>query len=80
MRAERDEHKQAADALVRVLNVLTTEDDEMRRRANRAREFTGPRPHAQLGAGANCWRNPDADGLTSAAESSVHRCSHSASS
>ncbi len=47
MRAERDEYKQAADALARALNVLTTENDELRRRANRAREFTGPRPLAQ---------------------------------
>jgi hypothetical protein len=44
----------------------------------RAREFTGPRPLAQLEAYVTCWRNPDAAGLTSAAESSVHRCSHSA--
>ena len=48
MRAERDEYKQAADALARALNVLTTENDELRRRASRAREFTGPRPLAQL--------------------------------
>ena len=41
MRAERDEYKQAADALARALNVLTTENDELRRRANRAREFAG---------------------------------------
>ena len=47
MRAERDEYKQAADALARALNVLTTENDELRRRASRAREFTGPRPVAQ---------------------------------
>lgn len=49
MRAERDEYKQAADALARALNVLTAENDELRRRANRARQFTGPRPLAQLG-------------------------------
>jgi hypothetical protein len=48
MRADRDEYKQAADALARALNVLTTENDELRRRASRAREFTGPRPLAQL--------------------------------
>ena len=48
MRAERDEYKQAADALARALNVLTTENDELRRRASRPREFTGPRPLAQL--------------------------------
>ncbi len=47
MHAERDEYKQAADALARALNVLTTENDELRRRANRAREFTRPRPLAQ---------------------------------
>ena len=49
MRAERDEYKQAADALARALNVLTAENDELRRRASRARHFTGPRPLAQLG-------------------------------
>ena len=48
MRAERDEYKQAADALARALNVLTAENDELRRRASRACEFTGPRPLAQL--------------------------------
>jgi len=48
MRAERDEYKQAADALARALNVLTAENDELRRRSNRTREFTGPRPLAQL--------------------------------
>ena len=40
MRAERDEYKHAADALARALNVLTTENDELRRQANRARQFT----------------------------------------
>jgi len=48
MRAERDEYKQAADALARALNVLTAENDELRRRASRARQFTGPRPLTQL--------------------------------
>jgi site-specific recombinase XerD len=43
MRAERDEYKQAADALARALNVLTTENDELRRRASRPRQFTEPR-------------------------------------
>lgn len=47
-RAERDEYKQAADALARALNVLTTENDELRRRTSRPREFTGPRPLTQL--------------------------------
>ena len=78
MRAERDEYKQAADALGRALNVLTTENDELRHRTSRPRDFTGPRPLAQLAAPATSWRNPDAAGLTSAAEASVHRCSHSA--
>jgi len=49
LRAERDEYKQAADALARALNVLTAENDELRRRVSPAREFTGPRPLAQLG-------------------------------
>lgn len=49
MRAERDEYKQAADALARALNVLNMENEELRRQANRAREFTGPRPLARLG-------------------------------
>jgi hypothetical protein len=77
MRAERDECKQAADALACALNVLTTENDEFRRRANRARQFTGPRPLAQLETSVSYWLVPDPAGLTSAAESSVHRCSHS---
>jgi chromosome segregation ATPase len=41
------EYKQAADALARA--VLTTGNDELRRRASRVREFTGPRPLAELG-------------------------------
>jgi hypothetical protein len=60
MRAERDEYKQAADALARALNVLTAQNDELRRRASRPREFTGPRPLAQLRplltAGGTCIR------------------------
>jgi hypothetical protein len=47
MRAERDEYKQAADARARALNVLTAENDELRRRANRSRQFAGLRPLAQ---------------------------------
>jgi chromosome segregation ATPase len=35
MRAERDEYKQAADALARALNVVTIENDELRRKASR---------------------------------------------
>jgi chromosome segregation ATPase len=46
MRTERDEYKQAANALARALNVLTAENDELRRHASRPREFTGPRPLA----------------------------------
>ncbi|HEY1323204.1 MAG TPA: hypothetical protein VGF32_23300 [Streptosporangiaceae bacterium] len=38
MRAERDEYKQAADALARALNLLTIENDELCRKASR----TGP--------------------------------------
>jgi hypothetical protein len=34
MRAERDEYKQAADALARALNVLTIENDELLRKAS----------------------------------------------
>ena len=48
MRAERDEYKQAADALARALNVLTIENDELRRKADRAVQFTGPRPLPSL--------------------------------
>ena len=44
MRAERDEYKQAADSLARTLNVLTIENDELRRKANRAAQLMGPRP------------------------------------
>lgn len=35
MRAERDEYKQAADALARALNVLTAENDKLRRQISR---------------------------------------------
>jgi chromosome segregation ATPase len=35
MRAERDECKQAADALARALNVLTAENDKLRRQISR---------------------------------------------
>jgi hypothetical protein len=44
MRAERDEYKQAADALARALNVLTIENDELRRKASRTGQPAGPRP------------------------------------
>ena len=37
MRAERDEYKQAADALARALNLLTLENDSLRREASRRR-------------------------------------------
>jgi hypothetical protein len=43
-RAERDEYKQAADALARALNILTIENDELRRKAARTGQFPGPRP------------------------------------
>jgi chromosome segregation ATPase len=46
MRAERDEYKQAAGALARALNVLTIENDELRRKANRTAQLMGPRPLA----------------------------------
>jgi hypothetical protein len=48
MRAERDEYKQAADALARALNVLTIENDELRRKAHQAGQLRGPRPLTQL--------------------------------
>ena len=37
-----DECQQDAGALGRVLNVLTAENDELRRRANQARELSSP--------------------------------------
>jgi chromosome segregation ATPase len=37
LRAERDEYKQAADALARALNLLTLENDSLRREASRRR-------------------------------------------
>ena len=48
MRAERDEYKQAADALARALNVLTIENDELRRKASRTGQPMGPRPLISL--------------------------------
>jgi hypothetical protein len=48
-RSERDEYKEAAGALARRLNALTAENGELRCLASRSREFTGPRPLAQLG-------------------------------
>jgi chromosome segregation ATPase len=56
MRAERDEYKQAADALARALNVLTIENDELRRKANRAAPFMGPRPLTPLRRVPAGWR------------------------
>jgi hypothetical protein len=44
MRAERDEYKQAADALARALNVLTIENDTLRRQVSHRRERSGPAP------------------------------------
>jgi len=49
MRAERDEYKQAADALARALNVLTIENDALQRKASRTGRLTGPRPLTPLG-------------------------------
>lgn len=48
MRAERDEYKRAADALARALNVLTIENDELRRKTSRTGQLTGPRPLISL--------------------------------
>jgi hypothetical protein len=48
MRAERDEYKQAADALARALNVLTIENDELRRKTSRTSQPAGPRPLVSL--------------------------------
>jgi hypothetical protein len=48
MRAERDEYKHAADALARALNVLTIENDELRRKTSRTGPPMGPRPLISL--------------------------------
>jgi hypothetical protein len=42
-RAERDEYKQATDALARALNVLTIENDELRRKTSRTGQPQGAR-------------------------------------
>src|ERR1022692_4964370 len=42
MRAERDEYKQAADALARALNVLTFENDTLHGQATRLRQQPWP--------------------------------------
>ena len=42
LRAERDEYKQAADALARALNLLTLENDSLRREASRRRPAPTP--------------------------------------
>ena len=42
LRAERDESKQAADALARALNLLTLENDSLRREASRRRPAPTP--------------------------------------
>jgi hypothetical protein len=44
MRAERDEYKQAAETLARALNVLTIENDMLRRQVSHRRERSGPAP------------------------------------
>jgi chromosome segregation ATPase len=45
MRAERDEYKQAADALARALNLLTMENDKLRSQISR---IPSPAPPARL--------------------------------
>lgn len=50
MRVERDEYKQAADALARALNILTIENDELRRMAARTGDLRRPRPLSPLHA------------------------------
>jgi hypothetical protein len=77
MLAERDEYKQAADALARALNVPTTQNDELRRRASRARVHRATTTRL-VTTSAGCRLGPHAAGLTSPAESSVYRRSHSA--
>lgn len=42
MRAERDEYKQAADALARALNLLTAENDKLRSQISRISQRTTP--------------------------------------
>ncbi len=50
LRGERDEYKQAAEALARALNVLTAENDALRLQASRAsRPRTQPAPLAPAG-------------------------------
>ncbi len=44
LRCERDEYKQAADALARALNVVTTENDALRSQASRPRIQPRPAP------------------------------------
>ncbi len=42
MRAERDEYKQAADALARALNLQTIENDGLRRQVDKLRQSSAP--------------------------------------
>ncbi len=44
MRSERDEYKRAADALARALNILTIENDTLRRQVSHLRERSGSTP------------------------------------
>jgi hypothetical protein len=44
MRGERDEYRQAADALARALNILTVENDTLRRQVSHLRQRSGPTP------------------------------------
>jgi hypothetical protein len=59
VRAERDEYKQASDALARALNVLTVENDELRRKADRGVRVAGPRPLPLLGPCAGIGSYPE---------------------
>jgi hypothetical protein len=47
LRQQNQELRRKLDDM-RALNVLTAENDELRRQASRPREFTGPRPLAEL--------------------------------
>ena len=44
IRAERNEYKQAADGLARALNVLTAENEALRRQIGHLRQHSGPTP------------------------------------
>jgi phage-related minor tail protein len=48
MRAERDEYKQATDALARALNILTIENDQLSRKVTQNNHLTRPRHLSSL--------------------------------